>query len=93
MYKIVYEKSNGQLIERIRTTLPHYKIGEMTSMGWIIKNIQYNFNNNYYDYIEYRQKVNKAKQYNHMFNNIRTFIKKYSTSLLILVFIPLYLLK
>ena len=36
MYKIIYEKENGEVFERVRDTLPHTGIGKQTSMGWTI---------------------------------------------------------
>ena len=54
MYKIIYEKENGEVFERVRNTLPDTGIGKQTSMGWTILNILYEFKGKYYTYRGYR---------------------------------------
>lgn len=58
--KITYQKKNGEIIERTRTTGLPYRIGETTSMGWKVLDIQYLYNGKYYHSGEYEEKVNKA---------------------------------
>lgn len=62
MMQITYQKNNGSIIKRLRhTTLP-YKIGEMTSMGWIVLNIEYEYNNKFYSEHKYNMLIQKDKQ-------------------------------
>lgn len=61
IYKIIYKKANGEIIERERTTLPIQKIGEDTSMGWRILDIQYYFLHKWYSITEYNA-YKKAKR-------------------------------
>lgn len=58
--KITYQKRNGELIERTRTTGLPYRIGETTSMGWKVLDIQYLYNGKYYHRGEYEEKVDRA---------------------------------
>lgn len=58
--KITYQKRNGEIIERTRTTGLPYRIGDTTSMGWKVLDIQYLYNGKYYHSGEYEEKVNKA---------------------------------
>lgn len=60
MMKITYQKRNGEIIERTRTTGLPYSIGETTSMGWKVLDIQYLYNGKYYHSGEYEKKVDKA---------------------------------
>lgn len=77
MYKVFYQRQNGEIIERIRNTLPHYKLGQTTSMGWIIVDIHYLLNNKYYPFREYRTKLDKQIKHNHVKRKIIKYIKKY----------------
>ena len=54
MYKVIYLKSNGDIIERIRDTYPKYSIGEMTSMGWVLLDVLHNYEGKYYSYSTYK---------------------------------------
>ena len=39
-----------------------YKIGDTTSMGWKVLNIEWEYNNKYYSYYEYIMLIQKSKQ-------------------------------
>lgn len=39
-YVIIYQKHNGDMIYRINKTKPPYNIGDRTSMGWKVIEIQ-----------------------------------------------------
>ena len=59
-YKIIYQKGNGDIIERERNTLPLQTIGETTSMGWKIIDIFNGFQNKWYssdNYYEYKRAI------------------------------------
>lgn len=50
---ITYQKSNGVIFTRNRTTLYNLSIGDETSMGWKVLNIHYLYEGNYYTYLDY----------------------------------------
>lgn len=62
MIQVTYQKNDGTIIQRYRKTELPYKIGEETSMGWIVLNIEYEYKNNYYPEYEYNMLINKKKQ-------------------------------
>ncbi len=62
MMQITYQKRDGSIIHRLRNTSIPYKIGEMTSMGWKVLNIEYEYNNKYYPIYEYNKLIHKHKQ-------------------------------
>lgn len=49
-------------MQRLRNTMLPYKIGETTSMGWKVLNIEYEYKNKYYNYYEYNKLIHKSKQ-------------------------------
>ena len=70
MMQITYQKQNGCIIQRLRNTPLSYKIGEMTSMGWKVLNIEYQYKNNFYPEYKYNMLMQKDKN---------AFIKKKET--------------
>lgn len=62
MIQITYQKRNGNIIKRLRKTLLPYKIGETTSMGWKVLNIEYEYNKKYYTHSEYNRLIYKNKK-------------------------------
>lgn len=62
MYKVIYLKENGEVIERIRDTYPQYSIGDTTSMGWVLLDILYNYEDGYYSYSTYRYLVRHERR-------------------------------
>ena len=62
MIQITYQKRDGSIMQRIRNTTLPYKIGEITSMGWKVLNIEYEYKNKYYTYYEYNKLIHKNKQ-------------------------------
>ena len=57
--KIIYQKRNGEIIERIRNTYCPYRVGDTTSMGWKVVDILYPYKNKYYHSGEYSRLINK----------------------------------
>lgn len=92
MYQIEYKKRNGEIIKRIRNTLPG-KIGETTSMGWIIMDIKYAFKDKYYSLRDYQILFKKQSKINRINRTINKFLKKYATTMALVVLVPLYLIK
>ncbi len=62
MYKVIYLKTNGDIIERIRDTYPNQSIGEETSMGWVILDILHNYKGMYFSYSTYRYLIRKDRR-------------------------------
>ncbi len=62
MMQITYQKGDGSVIQRLRNTVLPYKIGETTSMGWKVLNIEYEYNNKFYSEYDYTSLINKKKQ-------------------------------
>ena len=48
-YVVYYQKRNCEIIERFRTSLPDNRIGQHSSMGWLIKDIKYVYDGITYD--------------------------------------------
>lgn len=66
VYKIYYQKRNGNVIIRTRYSLPQQAIGEYTSMGWLILDIKKYFQYKWYslatEYYEYKQAVRENEE-------------------------------
>ncbi len=60
--QITYQKRDGNIIQRYRSTMLPYKIGEETSMGWKVLNIEYEYKNKYYSEYQYNMLIHKSKQ-------------------------------
>lgn len=60
--QITYQKRDGSIIQRYRNTMLPYKIGEETSMGWKVLNIEYEYKDKYYPEFEYSKIIHKIKQ-------------------------------
>lgn len=60
--QITYQKKDGCIFQKYRTTTLPYKIGETTSMGWKVLNIEYEYNNQYYSESEFNKLMHKCKQ-------------------------------
>lgn len=90
MYLVIYQKNNGDIIERIRNTKPEIEIGKETSMGWLIKDIKYQYKNNYYSYIDYKRLVRNQNKRNHIKINIIKFIRLLTKISGFIILFPLY---
>lgn len=62
MVQITYQKRNGCIIQRIRSTVLPYKIGDTTSMGWKVLNIEYEYKNKFYSEYKYSLLLHKERQ-------------------------------
>lgn len=60
MIQITYQKRNGEIFQRYRTTYCTYRVGDTTSMGWKVLDIKHKWGNNYYNYNEYCKLVDQA---------------------------------
>lgn len=60
--QITYQKRDGSTIQKYRNTMLPYKIGETTSIGWKVLNIEYEYKNKYYPEHEFYLLIHKNKQ-------------------------------
>ncbi len=85
MYKVIYQKENGDIIERVRNSLPEVGIGQTTSMGWLIKDILHNYKDNYYTYSDYCLLMNKAKKVLKIRRKLTQLYQKYKEVIIIIL--------
>ena len=69
--QITYQKRNGNIIQRFRETTLLYKIGDTTSMGWKVLNVEYEYNKKYYPEYQYRMLIRKKIQRYATINQIK----------------------
>lgn len=62
MIQITYKKNDGCIMQRYRNTILPYKIGDTTSMGWKVLNIEYEYKNKYYPEHEYNMLIYKDRK-------------------------------
>lgn len=62
MVQVTYQKNDGCIIKRLRNTMLPYKVGETTSMGWKVLNIEYKYKDKYYSAYKYNVLIQKNKQ-------------------------------
>lgn len=62
MLQITYQKKDGCIFQRYRNTMIPYKIGDTTSMGWKVLNVEYEYENKYYPEQEYYTLIHRNKQ-------------------------------
>lgn len=89
-YLIVYKKKSGQVIYRYVTTIPKYKVGDKTSMGWQVLDIKNMYKGKFYSPISYSNEIKKRNifvkisdklnelQHNYTFNNIFNLLSIYT---------------
>lgn len=92
MYLVTYKNRNGEVFCKVRNTCPNYNIGDETSMGWTLIDIKYWFKNGYYSSSDCYVMKRKIKENRIKLNNILTFLKHISITLVLLIII-LYLTK
>jgi hypothetical protein len=80
--QVTYQKRNGVIFKRLRDTTPPYRVGEETSMGWKVLNIEYEYNNKFYPSYEYYKLIDKHKQKIIRHNQLKKKCKKVLISLL-----------
>lgn len=92
--QITYQKRDGTIFCRFRNTSLPYKIGEETSMGWKVLNIEYEYNGKYYSKHEYNMQTYKAKKRYIKQQKIRELCMQETKTLLhcIIIFILYYIL-
>lgn len=96
MIQITYQKRDGSIIQKLRNTTLPYKIGDTTSMGWKVLNIEYEYKNKYYTYYEYNMLIHKSKKRYVRKKKIKEICLKQTISLLyyiIMIIIILYYIR
>ena len=93
MFQVTYQKRNGEIFNRVRNTLPYQTIGEYTSMGWLVLDIKRAYKNKFYSASEYHKLSNKRYNRESKLRLIKKFIRKYATTIMLLILIPLYIIK
>ena len=71
-YMIIYQKHNGELLYRVCKTIPKYKKGDTTSMGWKVLDIKHLNNGKVYSSYEYDNKLTYKRKISNittLFNN------------------------
>ena len=61
MVQVTYQKNDGCIIQKFRKTLPPYKIGDTTSMGWKLLNVEYEYKDKYYSAHDYNMLMAKSR--------------------------------
>lgn len=80
MLQVTYQKGDGNVICRLRNTMPPYKIGDTTSMGWKVLNIEYEYKNKYYSEYQYNKIIqNNKKKYIKRKQKTESFLKETKT--------------
>lgn len=65
-YMVIYQKYNGDILYRALTSTPTYKIGQTTSMGWKVLDIQHMEKGKCFTTKEYDIKLNRKDKLNHI---------------------------
>ena len=91
MIQVTYQKRDGDIIHRIRNTILPYKVGDTTSMGWKVLNIEYEYKNKYYPEYEYNVLIAKnRKKYIKIRETRDRILKEFKTLLYYFIVIIMY---
>lgn len=60
--QITYQKQDGCIIQRQRKTMLPYKIGDTTSMGWKVLNIEFEYKNKFYSEYNYNMLIQNNRK-------------------------------
>ena len=82
MIQVTYQKKDGTILNRIRNTSLNYNIGDITSMGWKILDIEYNYNGKYYSKYDYDKKMMNDKKKQQRIKRLKFNFKKSIITLL-----------
>lgn len=76
MQQITYQKRNGDILQRYRVTGLPYRIGEYTSMGWLVLDIRYSYKGKYYPRSEYDNLLDRDLRRDKKIRQIKNAIKR-----------------
>lgn len=82
MIQVTYQKKDGTILNRIRNTSVPYNIGDITSMGWKILDIEYNYNGKYYSKYDYEKMMMNDKRKQQKIKRLKFNFKKSIITLL-----------
>lgn len=82
MIQVTYQKKDGTILNRIRNTSVPYNIGDITSMGWKILDIEYNYNGKYYSKYDYEKMMMNHKRKQQKIKRLKFNFKKSIITLL-----------
>ena len=82
MIQVTYQKKDGTILNRIRNTSLNYNIGDITSMGWKILDIEYNYNGKYYSKYDYDKMMMNDKKKQQRIKRLKFNFKKSIITLL-----------
>lgn len=82
MIQVTYQKKDGTILNRIRNTSLNYNIGDITSMGWKILDIEYNYNGKYYSKYDYDKMMMNDKKKKQRIKRLKFNFKKSIITLL-----------
>ena len=60
MIRVTYKKKNGDILQRTITTYSPYRVGDVTSMGWLVEDIKYKYKDKWYSKRDYDRLIDKA---------------------------------
>ena len=80
--QITYQKNDGSIIYRLRKTMIPYDIGDTTSMGWKVLNIEYKYKDKYYQEYQYYMLISKDRERYKRKQQIKNFCIESTKSLL-----------
>ena len=89
-YMVIYKKYNGDLLYRANKNIPHYKIGQKTSMGWEVVDIKKMYKGKTYSINEFDNMLSRRFGYKVLINKI-TNIDYTTLFKLILIGVVLYI--
>lgn len=73
--QITYQKRDGSIIQKLRSTEPPYEVGETTSMGWKLLSIKYEYKGEFYPQYELQLLINKDRDKLAKKTKIKSFFK------------------
>ena len=93
MYLISYQKRNGDIICRVRNTMPQYALNRETSMGWKVVDIKQRFKGSYYSIPEWNKLSRKNIKKQRFIRKINKLFKEYATKFVMVIIIAVLLYK
>ena len=91
MMQITYQKRDGTTMKRLRNTMLPYSVGDTTSMGWKVINIEIEYNNKLYSEHDYGRIIQTNKRNYIRRKQIRELItKELKTILYYIIIVIIY---
>ena len=84
MYLITYQKRNGDIFCRVRSSIP-CAIGKETSMGWKVVDVKQQFKNNFYTLSECKTLETNYYKRKHFCRNFKRFFQDNMPIIMLLI--------